>query len=200
MSEASISNISVRDSANKSPRSFLKDVAELRASARRGVEDGAVTESYGADREAVIEMLQSAMATEWICVLRYTQHQLSAEGIQAAPIAAHFAEHAAEEQGHAMELGKRIRELGGHPSLDPTKMVDASASEYKECDSLFAMIRENLIAERVAIESYSQMIRFVGEGDPTTRRVLEKILAVEEEHADELADLLAAIDPREVIN
>ncbi len=176
---------------------FIMDVAEIRKKARRHLEEGAVTEEYQANRATVIKVLQAAMATEWICVLRYTQHKIAAEGIHAEGVATHFAEHAEEEQGHAMELAKRIKQLGGHASLDPGEMKSKSHAEYTECDSLWEMIRENLIAERIAIDSYTEMIRYVADSDPTTRRMLEGILATEEEHADEMASLLKAMDPRE---
>jgi bacterioferritin len=170
------------------------NVAEIRSKARQHLADGAVTDNYAGNKEAVINLLQTALSTEWICVLRYTQHQISADGIHAEPVARHFAEHAAEEQGHAMQLAVRIKQLGGTPSFDPTTMTAASHSEYKECDSLSDMIRENLVAERIAVHSYTEMIRFIGDTDPTTVRMLKEILATEEEHADELASLLVHFD------
>lgn len=178
----------------KAVSNFHFDVAEIRRNAREHLDDGAVTDNYGANKEAVIKLLGAALATEWICVLRYTQHQISAAGIHAEPVASHFAAHAAQEQGHALELATRIKQLGGTPSLDPANMSAASHAEYRECDSLGAMIKENLVAERIAIHSYTEMIRSIGDADPTTKRMLEGILATEEEHADELASLLVEFD------
>ncbi len=176
---------------------FVMDLEEIRKLARQQMGDGAVTENYKADKAKVIELLSSALATEWICVLRYTQHQIVAEGIHAETVASHFGEHAEEERRHAMALANRIKMLGGTPSLDPATLQKRAHSEYKEADSLAEMIKENLYAERVAIDTYSRMVRYVGDEDATTRRLLEHILEKEEEHADELADLLAAFDPRE---
>jgi bacterioferritin len=179
---------------------FILDVEKIRRNARDKVEEGAVTDGYQADRGTVIELLKGALATEWICVLRYTQHQIAAVGLNAQTVAAHFGEHAAQEQQHAMQLAERIKQLGGHPSLDPANFKAASHAEYKECDSLVEMIRENLVAERIAIESYTEIIRYLGDSDPTSRRMLEEILATEEEHADEMADLLVTVDPHDKLN
>ena len=170
------------------------DVAEIRKNARQHLDDGAVTDNYGGNKDTVIALLGAALATEWTCVLRYTYHQIAAEGIHAEPVARHFAEHAAQEQGHAMELAVRIKQLGGTPSLDPASMAAISHSEYKQCDSLIGMITENLVAERIAVHSYSEMIRRIGDSDPTTKRMLESILATEEEHADDMASLLVHFD------
>ncbi len=180
----------------KSPEpSEMIGKAELRRRARAHVEDGAVTEGYGVDRTAVLRMLNEALATELVCVLRYKRHYFMAVGIHAQPIAQEFQQHALEEQAHADLIASRITQLGGEPNLDPNGMLERSHSEYVEGRSLLDMIREDLVAERIAIESYSQMIRFVGDGDPTTRRMLEGILAMEEEHANDLADMLATLDP-----
>jgi bacterioferritin len=179
---------------------FTIDIERIRNDARRQTELGAVTPDYRADRETVIRMLDAALATEWLCVLRYTQHRHAAQGINAQPVADHFAEHARQEQEHAESLADRIKQLGGMPKLDPATLSGRAHSQYKEADSLAGMIRENLVAERIAIESYGEMIRYLGDRDPTTRRMLEQILAVEEEHADDMADLLAAYDPREKLN
>jgi bacterioferritin len=179
---------------------FLMDVEKIRKHARSKVEEGALTKGYQGDVKVILEMLHGALATEWICVLRYTQHQITAAGINAQSVADHFKEHAREEYEHAMQIAERIKQLGGQPSLDPAKMKKASHSEYKEADSLAAMIKENLVAERIAIETYSEMIRYIADADPTTRRMLEEILAKEEAHADEMSDLLAAFDPRERLN
>jgi bacterioferritin len=173
---------------------FLIDIERLRREARQQTDEGAVTTHYKADRAQVLKMLDAALATEWICVLRYTQHALAARGIHAEAVADEFSEHAREEQEHAHMLSERIKQLGGTPSLDPRTLAGRSHSEYKECDTLVDMIKENLIAERIAIESYTEMIKYLGEADITSRRVLEEILAKEEEHADEMADLLAALD------
>lgn len=171
---------------------FILDVERIRNEARKQTFEGAVTPDYKADREAILKLLAASMATEWICMLRYTQHSLVAQGIHAESVSRHFSEHAAQEQGHAMKLAERIRQLGGKPHLDPSGFSALSHAEYKECDSLEEMIKENLIAERIAIESYSEIIRYIGDRDPTSRRLFENILEVEEEHADEMADLLAA--------
>jgi bacterioferritin len=173
---------------------FLTDVQELRRRARQHVEQGPVTEGYRADRETVIKLLNEALATEIVCVLRYKRHYFMAMGIHAQPVIEEFLDHANEEQEHADKIADRITQLGGEPNFNPEGLLTRSHSEYVEGETLIDMIREDLVAERVAIESYSEMIRYLGENDPTTRRMLEKILAVEEEHADELADLLAARD------
>lgn len=178
---------------------FLLDVEELRRRARTHIEEGAVTEGYQGNRQTVIKLLNEALATELVCVLRYKHDQFLAVGIHAEPVAREFAEHAVEEQGHADLLAGRITQLGGDPDFDPSGLRSRSHSEYVSRKSLVEMIRENLVAERIAIESYGQMIRFVGESDPTTRRMLEGILATEEEHAEDLADLLATLDPTQKI-
>jgi bacterioferritin len=173
-----------------STKPFLTDVTELRRRARQHIEKGAVTEGYRGDVQAVIELLNQALATEIVCVLRYKRHYFMAAGINAQAVAAEFLEHANEEQGHADQLAERITQLGGAPDLDPQGLATRSHSEYVEGKNLVEMLQEDLIAERVAIESYSEMIRYVGENDPTTRRLLESILAVEEEHAEDLKTLL----------
>lgn len=179
---------------------FILDIKVIRESARKKIEDGAVTADYRASKKKVIELLQSALATEWICVLRYTQHQLAAEGIHAEPVARHFSEHAEQERGHALQIGSRIKQLGGHPTLDPKSMVKASHTEYQESASLLGMIKENLIAERIAVSTYSEIIRYLGNDDPTTRRMLEGILATEEEHAEDMASLLVSVGEKERLN
>jgi bacterioferritin len=181
----------------KQRQEFTLDLERIRGEARRGLEEGAVTPHYRGNRAAVIRLLDAALATEWLCVLRYYQHSHTAAGIDAETVSEHFAEHARQELDHALRIGERIKQLGGTPSMEPTSLSARSHTEYNECDTLMDMIKENLIAERIAIASYTEMIQYLGTGDPTTRRMLEKILAVEEEHADELADLLAAFDPRE---
>jgi bacterioferritin len=176
---------------------FLTDVKELRRRARQHIEQGAVTEGYQADRDTVITLLNDALATEIVCVLRYKRHYFMAMGIHAQPVAQEFLEHANEEQGHADQIAGRITQLGGEPNFNPEGLLARSHSEYVEGKSLVEMIREDLVAERVAIDSYAEMIRYVGDKDPTTRRMLEDILAVEEQHAEDLADLLATIDQKD---
>ncbi len=170
---------------------FLTDVKELRRRARQHIERGAVVENYRADREEVIKLLNVALATELVCVLRYKRHYFMASGLEAGAVADEFLEHANEEQGHADEIARRITQLNGEPNFSPEGMLMRSHSEYVEGKSLTDMIREDLVAERVAIESYSEVIRFLGDTDPTTRRMLEGILAKEEEHAEDMATLLA---------
>jgi len=173
---------------------FLTDVQELRRRARQHIEEGAVTEGYRGDRETVIKLLNEALATEIVCVLRYKRHYFMAQGIHADPIAAEFLTHANEEQGHADQLAGRIVQLGGSPNFNPEGLLSRSHSEYVEGQTLIDMIKEDLVAERVAIDSYTEMIRYVGDNDITTRRILEGILAVEEEHADDLVSFLSDID------
>ena len=174
---------------------FLTDVKELRRRAREHVEKGAVTQGYRGDLQTVVKLLNEALATEIVCVLRYKRHYFMASGINAEPVAQEFLQHATEEQGHADEIADRITQLGGEPNLSPDGMLTRSHSEYVEGDSLLDMIKEDLVAERVAIDSYAEMIRYVGDNDPTTRRMLESILAKEEEHADDLAKMLESLDP-----
>ena len=173
---------------------FLTDVTELRRRARQHIEEGAVTDGYRANRETVIKLLNEALATEIVCVLRYKRHYFMAQGIHADPIAQEFLQHANEEQGHADEIAGRIVQLGGSPNFSPEGLLSRSHSEYVEGTTLVDMIKEDLVAERVAIDSYTEMIRYVGDNDITTRRMLEGILAVEEEHADDLASFLADLD------
>ncbi len=168
----------------------LSDIQTLRKRAREHIENGAVTPGYGADIHAVIKMLNEALATELVCVLRYKRHYFTATGIHAAPVQAELLQHATEEMLHVDMLAKRIIELGGSPNFSPAGLADRSHAEYVEGDSLRSMIKEDLIAERIAIESYREMIAYLGSQDPTTRRMLEDILAVEEEHADDLSTLI----------
>lgn len=177
-----------------SDKPFLTDVTELRRRARQHMEGGAVTEAYRGNRETVIKLLNEALATELVCVLRYRRHYFMAQGIHAEPVAAEFLQHAIEEQGHADEIAARIVQLGGSPNFNPEGMLSRSHSEYVEGQTLLDMIKEDLIAERVAIDSYTEMIRYIGGDDITTRRMLEGILAVEEEHADDLAGFLSDLD------
>ena len=174
---------------------FLTDVKELRRRAREHIESGAITPEYKADRETVIKLLNEALATEIVCVLRYKRHYFMAQGIDSKAIADEFLEHAEEEQEHADEIARRITQLNGEPDFNPAGLVTKSHSEYVEGETLVDMIKEDLIAERVAIESYTEIIQYLGDGDPTTKRLMERILAKEEEHAQDMADLLAALDP-----
>ncbi len=175
-------------------KEFLSDIKTLRERARKHIENGAVTENYKADRQAVIRILNEALATEIVCVLRYKSHYFMANGIHAQAVAAEFLEHANEEQGHADQIAERITQLGGAPNLNPEGMLTRSHSEYQQGDTLEEMIKEDLIAERIAIESYSEIVRYLGNDDVTSRRMMEGILAVEEEHADDLAKLLVTLD------
>jgi len=168
----------------------ISDTATLRARARQNIDDGAITDTYSADREAVIKLLNDALATEYVCVLRYYRHYFMAKGMLADAVKGEFLEHAQQEQAHAGKLAERIVQLGGEPDLNPDTLTRRSHAEYKEGKDLRDMVRENLIAERIAIDSYREMINFVGDRDTTTKRILEEILAQEEEHADEFADLL----------
>ena len=169
---------------------FLSDIQELRKRARKHMERGAVTDGYKADLETVLRLLNEALATEIVCVLRYKRHQFMAKGLSAQSVAEEFAEHAAEEQAHADQIAERITQLGGEPNFSPEGLAMRSHSEYVEGGSLVEMIREDLVAERIAVQSYSEMIRFIGDGDPTTRRMLEEILSKEEEHADDMNTLI----------
>ena len=178
----------LKDVSTKRPP--LSDIKSLRERARKHIEEGAVTSGYAADREHVIGMLNEALATELVCVLRYKRHYFMAAGIHAAPVAAEFLEHAGEEMAHADLIAKRIVELRGEPNFSPDGLASRSHAEYVEGDSLKSMIKEDLIAERIAIESYREMIAYLGDQDPTTHRMLEGILASEEEHADDLSSLL----------
>ncbi len=166
------------------------DTATQRARARKNIDDGAITPTYSADRKAVIKLLNDALATEYVCVLRYYRHYFMAKGMLADAVKGEFLEHAQQEQAHAGKLAERIVQLGGEPDLNPATLTQRSHAEYKEGKDLRDMVRENLIAERIAIDSYREMINFVGDKDTTTKRILEEILAQEEEHADEFADLL----------
>ena len=174
----------------KPKASIIKDVKTIRKRARQHIEDGALTFDYKADRETVIKLLNEALATEIVCVLRYRRHYFMAEGMNAESVKAELLAHAVEEQAHADELAERIVQLGGEPNLSPDGLSSRSHSEYAEGDDLEEMIKEDLIAERIAIESYRDMIAFVGSDDPTTRRLLETILMKEEEHAEDLVSLL----------
>jgi len=169
---------------------FVTDIQTLRARARQHIERGAVTPGYRANRETVIKILNEALATEIVCVLRYKRHFFMATGINAQSVAQEFLQHANEEQTHADQIAQRIVQLGGEPNFSPEGLTTRSHSEYVEGKSLIDMIKEDLVAERIAIDSYRDMINYFGNDDPTTRRLMETILAMEEEHADDLASLL----------
>jgi bacterioferritin len=174
----------------REPSAFVSDIAALRARARQHIEDGAVTPSYGAHRQTVLKLLNEALATEIVCVLRYKRHYFMAEGIHAESVKQEFLQHATEEQAHADAIAARIVQLGGEPNFDPDGLKTRSHAEYKEGTNLRDMIAENLVAERVAIESYLEMIAYLAGEDSTTRKLLEGILAAEEEHAEDMATLL----------
>ncbi len=170
--------------------SFLSDIKTLRERARKHIEKGALTEGYRADVDTILKLLNEALATEIVCVLRYKRHYFMAEGMNAPAAQAEFLEHANEEQMHADRLAARIVQLGGEPNFSPEGLATRSHSEYVPGETLREMIEEDLVAERIAIESYGEMIRYIGDKDPTTRRLLEDLLAIEEEHADDLVGLL----------
>jgi bacterioferritin len=169
---------------------FLSDIQEIRRRARHHMEKGAVTEGYKGDLETSLKVLNEALATEIVCVLRYKRHQFMAYGLNATAVAEEFAEHAAEEQTHADQIAGRITQLNGEPNFNPEGLLMRSHSEYVEGKTLVDMIKEDLVAERIAIESYSEMIRYFGHNDPTSRRLMEEILAKEEEHAEDMKTLM----------
>src|SRR5262247_393627 len=177
-------------SKSATAKPFLTDIKTLRERARQHIQNGAVTEGYTADRETVVKLLNEALATEIVCVLRYKRHHFMASGINAESVAAEFLQHANEEQGHADSIAQRIVQLKGEPNFDPNGLLTRSHAEYVEGTSLTDMIREDLVAERIAIDSYREMIAYLGNDDPTSRRMMEGILAMEEEHADDLVNLL----------
>lgn len=171
-------------------QSFLTDIKTLRQRARKHIEQGAMTPGYKADRDTVVRLLNEALATEIVCVLRYKRHYFMASGINADSVAAEFLQHANEEQAHADQIAQRIVQLGGAPDFSPEGLLTRSHAEYVEGESLVDMITEDLVAERIAIDSYREMIEYLASNDTTTRRMLEGILAMEEEHADDLVSLL----------
>jgi bacterioferritin len=179
---------------------FLSDVQELRRRAKEHLDKGAVTENYEGDVHQTIEILQSVLATEIVCVLRYTMHAIAANGLDSEGVKGEFLQHAQEEQGHMMVIAERISQLGGKPNFDPQGLNTRSASEYGNAEELVDMIRENLVAERIAVEHYRELIRFFDKKDPTTRRMLEEILSVEEEHAADMHDLLVAREGRPMLS
>jgi bacterioferritin len=174
----------------------LTDVQTLRQRARQHIEEGAVTAGYTADRRTVLKLLNDALATEIVCVLRYRRHYFMARGIHSQAVADEFLEHSNQEQEHADQIAERIVQLGGEPNFSPEGLVSRSHAEYVEGTTLADMIKEDLVAERIAIDSYRDFIQYLGDQDPTTRRLMEGILAVEEEHADDLADLLQVVPPQ----
>lgn len=179
-----------RTAKSAAGKPFLTDIETIRKRARKHIERGAVTEGYGADRETVLKLLNESLATEIVCVLRYKFHHYMASGIHAKSVAAEFLEHAKEEQGHADRIAERITQLDGKPNFSPEGLLTRSHSEYVEGSNLVEMIEENLVAERIAIDSYREFVQYVGNDDPTTRRMLEEILANEEEHAEDMKTLL----------
>jgi bacterioferritin len=171
---------------------FVSDVEALRDRARESIAKGAVTPSYRGDVKQTIEILQSVLSTELVCTLRYTQHSIAATGLSSEAIKDEFATHAREEMAHAMSVAERINQLGGTPDFNPDLLTSRSASQYAQSEELVEMIRENLVAERIAVEHYQELIRYFGSDDPTTRVMLEGILGTEEEHANDMHDLLVA--------
>ncbi|MBW7923788.1 MAG: bacterioferritin [Burkholderiaceae bacterium] len=182
-------------SSGSSP--FVQDVEALRRRARENMECGAITQSYGADRQAVVEVLNAALATEIVCVLRYKRHYFMAQGIASESVKTEFLEHANEEQQHADQLCERIVQLGGEPDLNPQTLSARSHSQYVEGRNLVDMIREDLVAERIAIDSYREIVQWLADRDPTSRRVMEEILAKEEEHAEDLGSMLQGMGTSE---
>jgi bacterioferritin len=182
------------------PTPFLSDIQEIRRRAREHVEKGAVTPDYRADLNTALKLLNEALATEIVCTLRYRRHYFMASGIHREGVADEFKQHADEEQEHADQLAERIRQLGGEPDFNPEGLLTRSHAQYVEGESLVDMIKEDLIAERIAIESYGEMVRWFGDKDTTSRRLMESILAKEEEHADDMATLLETLDPRQPPN
>jgi bacterioferritin len=185
---------------NGTKQPFLTDIKELRNRARKQIEKGAVTSDYGLDPKQSIELLQGALATEIVCVLRYKFHAVAATGLASEAVKQEFAQHAKEEEQHLDLLCERINQLGGKPNLNPEGLLSRAASEYVEGENLVDMIKENLVAERVAIQSYREMVRYFGDKDPTTRVMLEGILAQEEEHANDMHDLLVSHEGRPMLD
>ncbi|ARA83941.1 bacterioferritin [Pseudomonas amygdali pv. tabaci str. ATCC 11528] len=175
------------------PQSQLSDVNTLRQRARQNVENGAVTEGYSADRETVLRLLNESLATELVCVLRYKRHYYMASGLKASVAAAEFLEHAEQEAQHADKLAERIVQLGGEPEFNPDLLSKNSHAQYVAGNTLKEMVYEDLVAERIAVDSYREIIQYIGDSDPTTRRIFEEILAQEEEHADDMSDILEGL-------
>ncbi|MFF7751080.1 bacterioferritin [Streptomyces sp. NPDC007971] len=175
---------------------FLTDIETIRKRARQEIDKGPVTDAYGADLERVLKVLNEALATEIVCTLRYKRHYYTAAGLYSEPVAAEFLEHAEEEQKHADKLAERIVQLGGEPDFDPDTLTKRSHAQYDAGTDLVEMLKEDLVAERVAVASYTEIVQWLGNDDPTTRRVFEELLAQEEEHADDLRGLLERIPAR----
>lgn len=184
---------------NADSKPFLTDVKTLRERARKNISKGGVTFTYQGDAKKTVEILQAVLATEIVCVLRYTMHAVAATGISSEGVKAEFSQHAKEEQGHMMSVAERINQLGGIPDFNPTGLASRAASEYGAAGKLVDMIKENLIAERIAVDHYRELIRYFGEDDPGTRTMLEGILVVEEEHANDMHDLLVAHEGRPML-
>jgi len=191
--------VSMADSI-QSDKPFLSDVKTLREKARKHLEQGAVTPAYGGDVKQTIDILQTVLATEIVCVLRYTMHAVAAQGISSEAVKDEFAEHAREEQEHMNAVAERINQLGGVPNFSPEGLATRAASEYGKAGNLVEMIRENLVAERIAVEHYRELVRYFGDDDPTTRVMLEGILGVEEEHANDMHDLLVAHEGKPMLS
>ena len=184
--------------ANEKP--FLSDIKTLRERAAKHLEQGAVGNNYGGDVKRTVEILQSVLATELVCVLRYTQHAIAAQGLSSEGVKAEFAEHAKEEWEHAQAVAERINQLGGEPNFNPEGLATRSASQYSQGGNLVQLIRENLVAERIAVDHYRELVRWFGNDDPATRVMIEGILKVEEEHANDMHDLLVAHEGRPMLN
>ena len=185
--------------ASATAQPFLTDVKTLRERARRNIEDGGITQSYEGDPKRAIEILQSVLATEIVCVLRYTMHAVAATGISSEAVKQEFMAHAKEEAQHVHQVAERINQLGGKPDFNPKGLESRAASEYGVADNLVEMIRENLIAERIAVDHYRELIRYFGDRDPGTRKLLADILVTEEEHANDMHDLLVAHEGRPML-
>jgi bacterioferritin len=183
-----------------SDKPFLSDIQTLRDRARKHLEDGALGTTYGGDVKKTIEILQSVLATEIVCVLRYSQHAIAAHGLSSEGVKDEFAQHAKEEWDHAQQVAERINQLGGEPNFNPEGLASRSASQYSQGGNLVELIRENLVAERIAVDHYRELVRYFGDDDPTTRVMIEAILRVEEEHADDMHDLLVAHEGKPMLN
>ena len=184
------------DNPSKNSQPFLTDVKTLRERARKNIATGGVTFTYQGDVKKTIEILQAVLATEIVCVLRYTMHAVAATGISSEGVKAEFAEHAKEEADHVQQVAERINQLGGKPDFNPDGLASRAASEYGSADDLVEMIKENLIAERIAVDHYRELVRYFGNDDPGTRTMMEGILTVEEEHANDMHDLLVTHEGR----
>jgi bacterioferritin len=187
------------DKQNDTSQPFLTDIRTLRERARKNLDTGGVTFTYEGDVKKTIDILQTVLATEIVCVLRYTMHAIAGSGISSEGVKGEFAQHAKEEAEHMRAVAERINQLGGTPDFNPTGLATRAASEYGKADNLVEMIKENLIAERIAVDHYRELIRYFANHDPGTRTMLEGILTVEEEHADDMHDLLVAHEGRPML-